>query len=131
MNDCIIMGMDVSTKSTGWSIIDYKDGKMNLIAYGCIERHKMTIPESLVWFEKEFSKLLDFYQPDVVSAEAPFVGSNRNTIQKLANFHGVMMMVLQKYKIPFNYYSVMTLKSQVLGGIKTKNADGTKKDGNK
>lgn len=129
MKDCRILGLDVSTKSTGWSIVDYKNGKMELIDYGCIERHKMTVPEALINFERELTDIIEEFKPDVVSAEAPFVGSNRNTIQKLANFHGVMMMTLEKYQISFVYYSVMTLKSKVLGGIKTKNADGTKKDG--
>jgi crossover junction endodeoxyribonuclease RuvC len=129
LQDCKILGLDVSTKSTGWSIVEYKNDKMELIDYGCIERHKMTIPEALVNFEKELINIIEKFRPDVVSAEAPFVGANRNTIQKLANFHGVMMMILEKFKIPFVYYAVMTLKSKVLGGIKTKNADGTKKDG--
>jgi Holliday junction resolvasome RuvABC endonuclease subunit len=89
----------------------------------------MSVPEALVNFEKELINIIEKFRPDVVSAEAPFVGANRNTIQKLANFHGVMMMILEKFKIPFVYYAVMTLKSKVLGGIKTKNANGTKKDG--
>jgi crossover junction endodeoxyribonuclease RuvC len=129
LQDCKILGLDVSTISTGWSIVDCKNNKMYLIDYGCIERHKMSIPEALVNFERELTNIIEKFKPDVVSAEAPFVGQNRNTIQKLANFHGVMMMTLQKYKIPINYYAVMTLKSKVLGGIKTKNPDGTKKDG--
>ena len=129
LKDCKILGLDVSTKSTGWSIVEYKNNKMKLINYGCIERHKMTIPEALVNFETELTNIIEKFKPDVVSAEAPFVGQNRNTIQKLANFHGVMMMILEKFKIPFVYYAVMTLKSKVLNGIKTKNADGSKKDG--
>jgi crossover junction endodeoxyribonuclease RuvC len=129
LQDCKILGLDVSTKSTGWSIVEYKNDKMELIDYGCIERCKMSVPEALVNFEKELINIIEKFRPDVVSAEAPFVGANRNTIQKLANFHGVMMMILEKFKIPFVYYAVMTLKSKVLGGIKTKNANGTKKDG--
>lgn len=130
MKNITILGMDVSTKSTGWSVVKIdKKGKMKLVDYGLIERHTMLIAESLVWFEKELMRILDFYCPDVISAEAPFVGSNRVTIQRLANFHGVMLMTLEKYKIPIVYYSVMTLKSKILGGIKKMNDDGTKKDG--
>jgi crossover junction endodeoxyribonuclease RuvC len=128
-NNTLILGLDISTKNTGWSVIQYTDDKYNLLDYGDIPRGKMDIDEVLVNFEKEFQKILDKWNPDVISAEAPFVGSNRQTIEKLCYVHGVMLLMAKKERIPVTYYSVMTLKSKVLGGIKAKKEDGTKKTG--
>lgn len=129
LNNQIILGLDISTKNTGWSIVKYHDNKQELIDYGFIPRGKMTIDEVLVNFENELIKIIDCWKPDVISAEAPFVGSNRQTIEKLCYVHGVMLLIAKKYNIPVIYYSVMTLKSKVLNGIKIKYEDGTKKTG--
>ena len=123
----IILGLDISTKNTGWSIVKYTEEKPILLKYGDIPRRKMSINEVLVKFEIQLQNIIDKYKPDVISAEAPFVGLNKQTIEKLCFVHGVMLLTAQKNKIPVVYYPVMTLKSKVLGGISVKKEDGTKK----
>ena len=127
-NGLKIFGLDISTKNTGWCIV--KNNKNpKLVKYGMIPREKMTIQEALVNFENKLTNIIALYKPDVISAEAPFVGSNRQTIEKLCYFHGVMLLIAKKSNIPVIYYSVMTLKSKVLGKIVMKKSDGTKKTG--
>lgn len=123
----IILGLDISTKNTGWSVVKYTKNKPILLKYGDIPRGKMAINEVLVNFEKELQNVINEYKPDAFSVEAPFVGLNKQTIEKLCFVHGVMLLTAQKNKIPVVYYPVMTLKSKVLGGISVKKSDGTKK----
>ncbi|MNJ90418.1 Crossover junction endodeoxyribonuclease RuvC [compost metagenome] len=124
-----VIGVDISKSSTGWSIVDYDNGNLKLIDYGYIPTNKLTHSESLVLIEKRISQIVEKYQPNFASIEQMFVGKNAGTGMTLANAHGVVLLVLAKNKIPYNYYSVMTLKSRVLGGVKTKKDDGTKKTG--
>ena len=125
-----VLGLDISTKSTGWSVIEYLDeNKYKIIDYGLIERNGMDIGETLLQFEDKLMSIIRQFKPHGISAEAPFVGSNKQVVQKLSMFHGVMQLIAKKEKLPVVYYAVMTLKSKVLGGIKTKNADGSKKSG--
>ena len=123
----IILGLDISTKNTGWSVVKYTKNKPILLKYGDIPRRKMSINEVLVKFETQLQNIIDEYKPDVFSVEAPFVGNNKQTGEKLCFVHGVMLLTAQKNKIPVTYYPVMTLKSKVLGGISVKKKDGTKK----
>lgn len=123
----IILGLDISTKNTGWSVIKYTKNKPVLLKYGDIPRGKMSINEVLVNFESKLQNIINEYKPNTFSVEAPFVGLNKQTIEKLCFVHGVMLLVAQKNKIPVVYYPVMTLKSKVLGGISVKKSDGTKK----
>jgi len=125
-NGIRILGLDISTKNTGWCIVDANE-QPTLIDYGDIPRNKMSIQEALVNFEKELLNIVKRYKPKVISAEAPFVGSNRQTIEKLCYFHGIMLMISQKKKLPVTYYMVMTLKSKSLGKVTVKKSDGTKK----
>jgi Holliday junction resolvasome RuvABC endonuclease subunit len=121
-----VLGLDISTNSTGWCILEYLDeDKYKLIDYGLIERKGMDIGETLVYFERQLLSIINQFNPHGISAEAPFVGRNNQTIQKLCMFHGVMQLIAKKEKMPIVYYAVMTLKSKVLGGMKTKNEDGT------
>lgn len=123
----IILGLDISTKNTGWSVIKYTKNKPVLLKYGDIPRNKMSIQEVLVNFESKLQNVIHEYKPDAFSVEAPFVGLNKQTIEKLCFVHGVMLLTAQKNNIPVTYYSVMTLKSKVLCGISVKKTDGTKK----
>ena len=123
----IILGLDISTQNTGWSIVKHTEENPILLKYGFIPRFKMSINEVLVNFEKELQNIIDLWEPDAMSVEAPFVGNNKQTGEKLCFVHGVMLLTAQKNKIPVTYYSVMTLKSKVLGGISVKKTDGTKK----
>jgi crossover junction endodeoxyribonuclease RuvC len=124
----IILGLDISTKNTGWSIVKHTKNKPILLKYGDIPRNKMTIQEVLVNFETQLQNVIDEYKPDAMSVEAPFVGLNKATIEKLCFVHGVMLLTAQKNKIPVTYYPVMTLKSKVLGGMSVKKSDGIKKN---
>lgn len=123
----IILGLDISTKNTGWSVVKYTKNKPILLKYGDIPRGKMSINEVLVNFESKLQNIIDLWKPNAFSVEAPFVGLNKQTIEKLCFVHGVMLLTAQKNKIPVVYYPVMTLKSKILGGISVKKADGTKK----
>lgn len=124
----IILGLDISTKNTGWSVVKHTKNKPILLKYGDIPRGKMSINEVLVNFESKLQNIINEYKPNAFSVEAPFVGLNKQTIEKLCFVHGVMLLTAQKNKIPVIYYPVMTLKSKVLGGISVKKEDGTKKN---
>lgn len=128
-----VLGLDISRVSTGWSIIEVDntkdDYKLKLISYGFIPTNKLTHDEALILIEKKIEVIVTSYKPSYCSIEQMFVGKNASTSMTLARVHGVALLVLAKQKIPYTYYSVMTLKSKVTGGIKTKKEDGTKKTG--
>lgn len=128
IENTIILGLDISTKNTGWSVVKHTKNKPILLKYGDIPRGKMSINEVLVNFEIQLQNIINTYKPNAFSVEAPFVGLNKQTIEKLCFVHGVMLLTAQKNKIPVTYYPVMTLKSKVLGGISVKKEDGTKKN---
>ncbi len=129
INDCRILGMDNSTKSTGWAVVDIISGVPVLVDYGLIKRGNMDISDALVTFEKELLDVIKQYKPDHIAAEQMFIGANRTTAMSLGYIHGVMLLTARKKKIPVTYYSVMTAKSVVLGGIQVFNAKGQRKTG--
>lgn len=140
-----ILGLDNSRYSTGWTIIDvntdnleylnkhpsegYKEG-MKLIDYGYIDTSSIKEEgKTLIYIEQKFTEIIKQYKPDVISAEQMFVGSNKQVGVVLSGIHAIMKLVAAKANIPITYYSIMTIKSSVLGGMKLKKADGTRKTG--
>lgn len=124
-----VLGIDISKSSTGWSVVEVTGDKLKLISYGYIPTKKMEHGEALIAIEKEIDSVIKRSNINFVAIEQMFVGKNPLTGMVLARAHGVVMLVCAKHKKPVNYYSVMTAKSQTLGGIKTKKEDGTKKTG--
>ena len=124
-----ILGVDLSLKNSGVGLVIKDEQQLQLVDYWNIERGKMTIEEMLLHFFNEFGKLLDEYKPTIIAAEAPFAGLNKKTYEKLCYGHGVMLLMAQQRDLKVVYYPVMTIKSKILGGIKVKKADGTKKTG--
>ena len=133
---CRLLCLDNSRYCTGWAVMDidtdnnnYHEG-MNIIDYGYIDTH--TIREegkTLIYIEQRFTSLVNQYKPQHIAAEQMFHGKNSQTGMVLAGIHAIMKLVAAKNDIEITYYSIMTMKSTTLNGMKLKNADGTRKTG--
>lgn len=124
------MGLDNSRYCTGWSVVDVENGNMKIIDYGYLNTKSIKEEgKTLIYLENMFNNIIKQYKPNYIVAEAMFVGKNSLTAMVLSHIHGIMLLVAAKHNLPVTYYSVMTMKSCVLGGIKTKREDGIKKTG--
>lgn len=123
----IICGLDPSLNCCGWFVFDTNG--MKIIDYGYIPNKDLEENEKVLKIYNVLSNVFKQYKIDGVGIEEEFYSSNVSTIKKLAHVHGTIILLLSQLNIPFTYYPVMTIKSQVLGGIKTKKEDGTKKSG--
>lgn len=135
--DYILLSIDPSYKCTGWSVIKVKHDEqgnlanknVELLDYGIIPTNLSDIGKSLMYIEKVITDIITQYKPDYITSEQMFGGNNRQTSMRLGNVHGVLLLICAKFGLPITYFSVMTAKSVVCGGIKTKKEDGTKKTG--
>ena len=124
----IYLGLDISLNRTGWFV--FTDDNMRVLGYGAVEHStRKDEGEKLNNLYSEIDNVIKKYNPDGCGIEAEFVGQNRKTALKLGHCHGVTMLALKQNNIPFTYYSVMTLKSEVVEGINLINDNGLKKTG--
>lgn len=129
-----ILGLDPSLNRLGWCIIDYNDETeiYDLIDYGYIDAKKFKESEEdmkLQMIYRQISSILSKYRPHVVISESPFYSRNVATLNKLSHVHGVLLLISLEHGNRMKYYSPLTIKSIVLGGIKTKDESGKKKSG--
>ena len=94
----IILALDLSTKSSGYSI--FNDNK--LIAYGLAASTKANVYDRIEVITKKIQQVVKKYQPTKVIAEEPepaFVKNNISVYRKLTFVHGAICMMLHHYNL--------------------------------
>jgi crossover junction endodeoxyribonuclease RuvC len=108
----IILGIDPSTKGTGWCIL--KDDE--LVTYGILSFKQDTDRgEVLDLIYKGITKILEEYEPEVVVCEDQFVGKNVKTYGTLKEVVGVIRMAVYHNHVPMILYPPTTVKKTVCG----------------
>ncbi|MFW6007777.1 MAG: crossover junction endodeoxyribonuclease RuvC [archaeon] len=122
-----VMGIDPSLNCLGFFI--YETKTMEIIDYGYVSNKNLDENEKILKIYNILSKVLEKYNIDAAGIEQEFYSRNVKTLRQLSHVHGAVVLLLSQHKIPYTYYSVMTLKSKVLNGMKNKKANGKKKTG--
>lgn len=110
-----ILSMDVSSVSTGWSVII--NGKPK--DYGLIKPPDgYDLSQKLLWFRNDFRKLLKLYQPSHVVVEETYM-RNVKTLKTLVQFVGIINVeCLDLLDLRPSFVSPNTVRSEF--GLKTK-----------
>ena len=111
-----ILGLDVSTKSTGWFVTRRSCGKI-------VPDEDLSFGEKLVFFRKELDKLLRKYKPDVVVIEdayyRPGFGSI-HTLKALTKFTGVAIELCSSYGVDVEIITATAARKHCCGAHKGK-----------
>ena len=100
----------------GYGMIGVNNEQIELLTSGSIQTNK-TLSDSkrLLEIYNDLSEIVETYKPDCASVEQLFFFKNQKTIIPVAEARGVILTVLEKYKIPAFSYTPMEVK-QVLTG---------------
>lgn len=111
-----ILGIDPGTATTGFGVIDAKDGKLTVIEWGLIETPKDGLPEvRLAQIHEELIFKLDHFKPDVMAIEKVFFATNAKTAIRVGQAIGVMLLSAAKMKVPVREYAPGSIKKVVSG----------------
>lgn len=84
-----VMGIDISSRSTGWSIVQGD----KLIEYGKVNpTGKMTVSQKLFLFHVELKKIIERHKPDEIAIEDVPLVKSVSVAKLLARFNGVAMI---------------------------------------
>ena len=100
----------------GYSLVDY-DGKVcKLLKSGSIQTKKGTREASrLLEIMEDMTTIVEAFKPDVASIEKLFFFRNQTTVMPVAHARGIILAILEKYRVPIFEYTPMEVK-QVLTG---------------
>jgi Holliday junction resolvasome RuvABC endonuclease subunit len=106
-----ILGLDVSTKSTGWFITKRSCGVIT-------PDPKLSFGEKLVVFRKELEALLEKYKPDLVVIEDAYFRAgfgNIHTLKALVKFAGVAQELCASLEIQTEIITATTARKHCCG----------------
>lgn len=89
MSKPLIMGVDISSKSTGWALIQGD----NLVEYGKINpTGKMTNAQKMNLFQVELRKIIESKQPNEIAIEDVIQVRSVSVLKLLARFNGIAII---------------------------------------
>ena len=96
-----ILGIDPGMAIVGYAMIEVEDSSIKLLTSGSIQTDKNKTDSSrLLEIYNDLSQIVEKYEPDCVSVEELFFFKNQRTIIPVAEARGVILTVLEKYKVP-------------------------------
>ncbi|NEU10187.1 crossover junction endodeoxyribonuclease RuvC [Flavihumibacter sp. R14] len=112
----IILGIDPGTSVMGYGLVKEVKTQVDLICMGVVRlEHLDDHPSKLKQIFERTVALIDQYQPDCLSIEAPFYGKNIQVMLKLGRAQGVAMAAALSRQLPIFEYSPRKIKQSITG----------------
>lgn len=114
--DRIILGIDPGTNVMGYGVIEIRERKANCISMGIVRLSKLNDPYlKLQKIFRSTIELIDKFNPDELSIEAPFFGKNVQSMLKLGRAQGVAIAAALSRDIPIFEYAPRKIKMSITG----------------
>ena len=112
----IVIGIDPGTATTGYGIIELKEGNMICLDYGIIKTDKsLSSSFRLDILNKEISNMIKKYNPDALSIEKVYFLKNLKTAFPVSEAKGVIIMTASRENIPVHEFTPPQIKLAVTG----------------
>nr|WP_307774642.1 crossover junction endodeoxyribonuclease RuvC [uncultured Cetobacterium sp.] len=111
-----ILGIDPGTAIVGYSILDFKENKFNLIKYGCIFTDKnLPMEDRLLQIFNELEIIIDEFSPQFMAVEELFFFKNNKTVISVGQARGVIILAGKKNNLKIESYTPLQVKMGITG----------------
>jgi crossover junction endodeoxyribonuclease RuvC len=105
-----ILGIDPGSITTGFGVIDYERGRLQLVEQGSVgTRRGADLPERLGIIHETITAIIRRTSPEAIA------GQNAKSLIQLAHARGVILLAAQEAHLAVFEYSPRTVKSAVVG----------------
>jgi len=116
LSEKIILGIDPGTNIMGYALLVVKGSKTEVLKFDVI--NMKNISNHAVKLKKIFDRtqeLITEYLPDEMAIEAPFYGTNVQSMLKLGRAQGVAIAAALSRDIPYVEYAPKKVKQSITG----------------
>lgn len=111
-----VLGIDCSTTSTGYGVVETDGQRCRALGFGVIRSSsRQTLAQRLKHIHQEIEKLLKRFSPDAVAMEEVFLASNVKSAMQMSQVRGVVLLAAEHAHRPVRAYSAATVKNSVVG----------------
>jgi crossover junction endodeoxyribonuclease RuvC len=111
-----VIGIDPGTALTGWGVVEYTNGRMTSVEYGCIKTStKESRAERLKQIYLALLDLIAATTPDVMAIEMIFFNTNVKTALSVGQARGVCLLAAAMTGLPAYEYNTSEVKNLITG----------------
>ena len=110
----IVLGIDPGNYKTGYSFLYKKTNSIHILKSGTLKLPKSK-PENLKYIFFELEKLIKEYKPKEIALESSFFGKNPQTLIRLGEIRGVILLLSSIYNLPLFEYTPQQVKNAITG----------------
>lgn len=111
-----VLGIDPGTATTGWAIVEERNGNCQTVAYGHISTDKNTPEEErLVEISKDLGEIIEKYRPEEAAIEQIFFFKNQKTVIQVAQARGAILLTLSQNCVRISSYTPLQVKQALTG----------------
>ncbi|MDH7512726.1 MAG: crossover junction endodeoxyribonuclease RuvC [Clostridiales bacterium] len=111
-----VLGIDPSSQSTGFGIIDYDEERCSVRAYGAIRpSRRLPFHRKLNEIRERLEELIEAHKPEEVAVENPFYARNIKTAMTLGQVRGAVLVAVAARNCALYEYSALEIKKAVTG----------------
>lgn len=111
-----VLGLDPSLRSTGFGVVESREGRLIPIAFGVIRPStRLSLPLKLAEIRAEVEGIIRSYAPDEAALENPFYAQNVKTALLLGQVRGAVLVAVAGTGCGLFEYSALEIKKAVTG----------------
>ena len=111
-----VLGIDPSSQSTGFGIIEFTNDHYEVLDYGTIKPSRRAyLHDKLHEIKLEVEQLIEKLAPEEVAIENPFYAQNIKTAITLGQVRGAVLVAVAGRKCPLFEYSPLEIKKAITG----------------
>jgi len=111
-----VLGIDPSSQSTGFGVIEFSKNTYKVLAYGIIRpQRRLLFQDKLNEIRLGVEKLIKIHRPEEIAIENPFYAQNIKTAIALGQVRGAILVAIAGSKCALSEYSPLEIKKSVTG----------------
>ncbi len=108
-----ILGIDPGNYCTGYSIIQSEGNRYKVLTYGSIKFRKR--PDNLSKIFSGLQEIIHRFSPEEIALESAFYGKNPQSLLRLGEVRGVILLLSSFNNIPIYEYTPQKVKNSITG----------------
>lgn len=111
-----VLGLDPGTATTGWAILEEKNGKISAVAFGHISTSKNNTEEHrLLEISEDINSIIKKHKPTEAAVEKLFFFKNQKTIIQVGQSRGALLLTLAQKGVKVASYTPLQVKQAMTG----------------
>ncbi len=111
-----VLGVDPGTATTGWAVLEEKNGRVLPVAFGHIATPKENKEEvRLLEISDDLQSIIEKYCPQEAAIEQLFFFKNKKTIIQVGQARGAVLLTLEQKNVTIFNYTPLQVKQALTG----------------